>query len=121
MLSTQTAQQSLGMTWISIKTPAPHSIEHPSLSVLVSLGVLFGQTIKAAASASRVFEFIHLQPNVPLKGGVCPETVLGNVQFRNVGFSYPSRPEHRVLDNFSLDVPQGTTVALCGPSGKRVY
>ncbi|KAG0190262.1 ATP-binding cassette, sub-B (MDR TAP), member 8 [Apophysomyces sp. BC1034] len=94
MLSTQTAQQSL-----------------------VSLGVLFGQTIKAAASASRVFEFIHMYPNVPLKGGLVINNVKGDVSFSNVEFYYPSRPEHRILDYFSLDIPQGATVALCGPSG----
>ncbi|KAI8077225.1 P-loop containing nucleoside triphosphate hydrolase protein [Gilbertella persicaria] len=94
MLSTQTAQQSL-----------------------VSLGVLFGQSIKAAASASRVFEFIHLHPNVPLRGGIIMDHVQGDVVFDHIDFSYPSRPDHKVLDGFSLSVPQGTTVALCGPSG----
>ncbi|KAI8144113.1 ABC transporter type 1, transmembrane domain-containing protein [Fennellomyces sp. T-0311] len=94
MLSTQTAQQSL-----------------------VSLGVLFGQTIKASASAARVFEFIHMEPNVPIKGGNTLPNVWGDVQFRNMDFAYPSRPEHQVLDHFNLHVPQGTTVALCGTSG----
>ncbi|KAI9244986.1 ABC transporter type 1, transmembrane domain-containing protein [Phascolomyces articulosus] len=94
MLSTQTAQQSL-----------------------VSLGVLFGQTIKAAASATRVFEFIHLEPTVPIKGGNTLSNVWGDVRFQDIEFSYPSRPDHQVLDLFNLHVHQGTTVALCGSSG----
>ncbi|KAI8081342.1 P-loop containing nucleoside triphosphate hydrolase protein [Halteromyces radiatus] len=94
MLSTQTAQQSL-----------------------VSLGVLFGQSIKAHASATRVFEFIHQYPNVPLHGGSVILNVNGDVQFDDVDFYYPTRPEHQVLNGFSLRVPHGTTVALCGPSG----
>ncbi|KAI9497326.1 P-loop containing nucleoside triphosphate hydrolase protein [Zychaea mexicana] len=94
MLSTQTAQQSL-----------------------VSLGVLFGQTIKAAASATRVFEFIHMEPAVPIKGGDTLLNVWGDVRFQDIGFAYPSRPEHQVLEKFNLHVPQGTTVALCGSSG----
>ncbi|CAO3655748.1 unnamed protein product [Mucor fragilis] len=94
MLSTQTAQHSL-----------------------VSLGVLFGQSIKAAASATRVFEFIHLHPNVPLKGGYKLDHVQGDVVFHDIDFSYPTRPDQKVLDKFTLTVPQGTTVALCGPSG----
>ncbi|OAD69360.1 hypothetical protein PHYBLDRAFT_149758 [Phycomyces blakesleeanus NRRL 1555(-)] len=93
MLSTQTAQQSL-----------------------VSLGVLFSQTIKAAASASRVFEFIHLAPNVPLHGGLMLEHVGGDLEFTQVVFRYPTRLDQPVLDRFDLVVPQGTTVALCGPS-----
>ena len=96
MLSTQTAQQSL-----------------------VSLGVLFGQTIKAAASATRVFEFIHLEPAVSIKGGNTLSNVWGDVQFQDIEFSYPSRPDHQVLNSFNLHVPQGTTVALCGSSGKE--
>ncbi|CAO3638670.1 unnamed protein product [Cunninghamella echinulata] len=94
MLSTQTAQQSL-----------------------VSLGVLFGQTIKAHASASRVFEFIHQYPNVPLHGGSILLNVNGDVQFENIHFSYPGRPDHQVLNDFNLTIPSGTTVALCGHSG----
>jgi len=43
----------------------------------VSLGVLFGQTIKAAASANRVFEFIHTEPTIPLAGGIEPDHVKG--------------------------------------------
>ncbi|KAG1052937.1 hypothetical protein G6F43_004953 [Rhizopus delemar] len=94
MLSTQTAQQSL-----------------------VSLGVLFGQSIKAAASATRVFEFIHLQPQVSLRGGLIPDCIHGDIQFKNIDFSYPTRPDQMVLNKFSLNIVPGTTVALCGPSG----
>ncbi|KAI8982962.1 ABC transporter type 1, transmembrane domain-containing protein [Pilobolus umbonatus] len=94
MLSTQTAQHSL-----------------------VSLGVLFGQSIKAAASATRVFEFIHLHPDIALRGGYELTSVSGDVHFKNIGFSYPSRPDQKVLDHFNLQVTHGTTVALCGPSG----
>ncbi|GFP89502.1 ABC transporter b family member 1, partial [Phtheirospermum japonicum] len=34
-----------------------------------------------------------------------------------VDFSYPSRPENKVLSNFSLVVPSGKTIALVGSSG----
>ncbi|KAI8342780.1 P-loop containing nucleoside triphosphate hydrolase protein [Chlamydoabsidia padenii] len=94
MLSTQTAQQSL-----------------------VSLGVLFGQSIKAHASAARVFEFIHQYPQIPLHGGHSLVKVDGDIRFHKVDFHYPGRLDHQVLDKFDLHVPQGTTVALCGPSG----
>mgnify|MGYP000923280117 CR=1 FL=1 len=43
--------------------------------------------------------------------------VAGEVEFRNVDFCYPSRPESPVLVDFSLRVPAGHTVALVGPSG----
>ncbi|CAO3689522.1 unnamed protein product [Umbelopsis ramanniana] len=84
---------------------------------LVSLGVLFGQSIKAIGSATRVFEFVHAIPSVPLHGGVKLPYLDGNIRFDNVSFHYPTRQEQQVLENFTLDIPQGTMVALCGPSG----
>jgi ATP-binding cassette subfamily B (MDR/TAP) protein 1 len=45
------------------------------------------------------------------------ETVKGNIEFRNVQFSYPARPDIEVMRNLSLVVNQGETVALVGPSG----
>ena len=43
--------------------------------------------------------------------------VEGRITFREVHFSYPTRPEQRVLDGFNLTVEPGQTVALCGASG----
>ncbi|KAF4827050.1 ABC transporter B family member 6 [Colletotrichum tropicale] len=39
------------------------------------------------------------------------------INMRNLEFSYPSRPEHQVLHNISLQLDQGTYVAIVGPSG----
>ena len=50
------------------------------------------------------------------KGDVL-EKVVGHVELRNISFIYPSRPEVTVLTNFTLDVPSGTSFALCGQSG----
>ena len=44
-------------------------------------------------------------------GAVC-------LSFKNVRFAYPTRPYKYVLDGFSLDLCEGQTVALVGPSGK---
>lgn len=50
-------------------------------------------------------------------GGDTVEKVVGHIELRNVNFIYPSRPEVTVLSNFSLNVPSGTSFALCGSSG----
>ena len=39
------------------------------------------------------------------------------IEFKGVSFSYPQRPDSRVLDNLSLAIPAGTTCAVMGPSG----
>ena len=41
----------------------------------------------------------------------------GAIEFRNVYFSYPTRPEMSVLHGFGLEIGAGKTVALVGPSG----
>lgn len=41
----------------------------------------------------------------------------GRIEFKNVNFSYPSRPEDKVLNNFSCVFEPGKTTALVGPSG----
>lgn len=43
--------------------------------------------------------------------------VLGHVQFQNVSFRYPGRPDMPVLDQFDPDVAPGRTTAVVGPSG----
>lgn len=45
------------------------------------------------------------------------ESCAGSIEFRNVVFSYPSRPDHIVLNDFSLMIHPGQFVALVGQSG----
>lgn len=45
------------------------------------------------------------------------ENFEGSIQFNNVSFSYPSRPDQVVLQNLSFDVAAGEQVAIVGPSG----
>ncbi|KAL8445713.1 hypothetical protein Emed_005395 [Eimeria media] len=41
----------------------------------------------------------------------------GDIVFKSVTFSYPSRPDAVVFKNFSLTIPAGKSVAFVGPSG----
>lgn len=41
----------------------------------------------------------------------------GNIEFRNVKFAYPSRPDTPVLHDVSISIPAGKHTAVCGPSG----
>ena len=49
------------------------------------------------------------------ESGLKPSNVVGNIQFQNVSFAYPTRRETRVFEDFTLNVEPGTTVALVGP------
>eukprot|EP00931_Biecheleriopsis_adriatica_P049058 TRINITY_DN28367_c0_g1_i2.p1 TRINITY_DN28367_c0_g1~~TRINITY_DN28367_c0_g1_i2.p1 ORF type:complete len:301 (-),score=45.06 TRINITY_DN28367_c0_g1_i2:35-937(-) len=80
--------------------------------------------MEAVGSSRRVFEYYELMPsqsvvpNSQVEGRQIADADLrGSVQFRNVSFAYPGRPEDPVLQDFSLDVKAGSTVALVGTSG----
>ncbi|KAJ3199066.1 ATP-binding cassette, sub-B (MDR TAP), member 8, partial [Entophlyctis luteolus] len=85
---------------------------------LASVAVLFGQAVKAVGSASRVFEYIELQPRILVREKpVVLEEFKGQIEFKDVSFRYPTRKDQVVLDNFTLSIPVGKVVALCGHSG----
>ena len=44
-----------------------------------------------------------------------------HIQFKNVKFAYPTRPKKMIFDGFNLDIEQGSTVALVGPSGRSMF
>ena len=50
------------------------------------------------------------------KGEILKE-ISGEVEFRNVAFAYPSRPESKIFVNFCLTIPASKTTALVGRSG----
>lgn len=74
---------------------------------------------KAKVAAARIFKTIDHKPGIDRNAetGVELGSVTGHVEMRNVDFSYPSRPEVRILNSFSLSVPAGKTIALVGSSG----
>ncbi|KAG6435032.1 hypothetical protein SASPL_106681 [Salvia splendens] len=45
------------------------------------------------------------------------KSIKGDIEFSNVSFTYPSRPDMIILDNFNLTIEAGSKVALVGPSG----
>lgn len=74
---------------------------------------------KARVAATKIFRIIDHKPSVDrnAKTGLELDTVSGQLELKNVEFSYPSRPEIKILNNFNLVVPAGKTIALVGSSG----
>ncbi|TYG41088.1 hypothetical protein ES288_D12G146900v1 [Gossypium darwinii] len=71
------------------------------------------------AAAVKMFETINRKPEIDpynMSGKVL-EDINGDVELRDVYFSYPARPEEQIFSGFSLSIPCGTTVALVGESG----
>ena len=74
---------------------------------------------EASAAAERMLEVIRRVPKIDSESNAGEELarVAGEVEFKNVDFYYPSRPENPIFKSFSLRVPAGHTVALVGSSG----
>src|SRR5712664_3264670 len=68
------------------------------------------------ASAERVFEFLGATEETPDRvGATAPRTTSGHVEFDRVSFRY--LPDKPLIEDFSLDVRPGETVAIVGPTG----
>ena len=79
---------------------------------------VYAELQHAIASAERIFSMIDAVPSVvDLPGAKNPGTVKGDIVFENVTFAYDDEPEESVLEDFSLQVNQGETIALVGPTG----
>lgn len=74
---------------------------------------------KAKVAAAKIFRIIDHKPTIERnsESGVELDSVTGLVELKNVDFSYPSRPDVKILNNFCLSVPAGKTIALVGSSG----
>ncbi|KAG5875736.1 hypothetical protein JTB14_010724 [Gonioctena quinquepunctata] len=71
------------------------------------------------AAASKIFSVIDNNPIInESKGkGDRPDSIKGNIKFRNVKFHYPSRTDVPILQGLNLEINPGDTVALVGSSG----
>ncbi|XP_062983380.1 ATP-dependent translocase ABCB1 [Elgaria multicarinata webbii] len=73
----------------------------------------------ARGAAYAIFSIIDNEPQIDSfsETGYKPDHIKGNLEFRNVYFNYPSRPDVKVLQGLNLKVNSGQTVALVGSSG----
>ncbi len=84
-----------------------------------ALSEVVGELQRAAGAAGRLMELLATKPPLapPAEPEPLPEPAAGAVELDAVTFRYPARPEFAVLEDFTLRVAPGETVALVGPSG----
>ncbi|KAL5482696.1 hypothetical protein ACEPAI_9290 [Sanghuangporus weigelae] len=73
----------------------------------------------ARGAAAKLWATIDRVPPIDIEneGGLKLDHVDGRIDFENVNFNYPSRPDVQVVKDLSLSFPAGKTVALVGASG----
>ncbi|XP_070548799.1 ABC-type oligopeptide transporter ABCB9-like isoform X2 [Ptychodera flava] len=86
-------------------------------TALESVGNVYSGLMKAAGAAEKVFELLDRVPKIKNDGRLLPGNIQGELEFRNVSFAYPTRPDTDVLKNVSFKVSPGEVIALVGPSG----
>ncbi|KAI8081656.1 P-loop containing nucleoside triphosphate hydrolase protein [Halteromyces radiatus] len=85
---------------------------------LMQLPAYFSTIIKGRAAATKLFSIIDHIPNIDSDHRHKErDTIQGHIQFRNVHFAYPTRPDIPVLQGFDLTIHPGMTVAFVGSSG----
>ena len=80
---------------------------------------LYAQIQKAIGATERVFELLEETPEKinSKQNTTSIQKIKGNVTFKNVAFSYPSRKEIKVLKDVNFTANFGQKIAIVGPSG----
>ncbi|WP_171122334.1 MULTISPECIES: ABC transporter transmembrane domain-containing protein [unclassified Ruegeria] len=86
---------------------------------VAALSEIWSELQRAAGATERLVELLNAQDTVtdPISASHLPTPVQGEINFDQVTFHYPARPDVVALDRLSLSVKPGETVAFVGPSG----
>lgn len=118
------------MLWGTISDVAAGRLSGGSLTAFIftaglvtgafgALTEVYGDLLRASGAAERLNELLNEQSEIkaPANPAPLPQPPLGSLAFEHVTFRYPTRPEVAALQDFSLEVARGETVAVVGPSG----
>jgi len=93
-------------------------------AMLVAMGVatmseVYGDLQRAVGATDRLVDLMTAKATIlpPDSAAVAASNLAAEVSFKQVNFSYPSRPAQKALEDFSIHIPEGKVVALVGPSG----
>ncbi|XP_047236280.1 ATP-binding cassette sub-family B member 9 isoform X2 [Girardinichthys multiradiatus] len=82
-----------------------------------SIASVYTGLMQGVGAAEKVFEYLDRKPKHPAEGTEAPDKCTGLVEFNDITFAYPTRPEIDVLKGVSFTLRPREVTALVGPSG----
>jgi ABC-type multidrug transport system fused ATPase/permease subunit len=87
---------------------------------VAGLGELYGKVQSTLGASERILEILD-EPTEPTHqpriAGLASLEIRGDIDYQNVVFRYPTRPDLPVLKDINFDIQAGEKIALVGPSG----
>ncbi len=107
--------QTQAFTWIQIHTCLVPSRVSQS-TAFAGFASLFASIMTAVGATERVYQILDRTPLLDNTAGalISAESLRGEVEFRGVSFSYPTRPDAAVLSGASFRIQPGTVAAIVG-------
>lgn len=120
----------IAVIWIGIQATIDGSITSGQLGQFVlytifvatsgaALAEMWGEVQRASGAMERLMELLQSKPMIvtPAQPIGLPDPGAGRISIEDVSFNYPSRPNQPALQNLSLEIEPGETIAFVGPSG----
>ncbi|KAL6716829.1 ATP-binding cassette permease mdl1 [Lecanora helva] len=86
-------------------------------SSLFGLSGFWSDLQKGVGAATRLFELQDRKPTISPTAGHPVTSARGPIRFSNLSFSYPTRPAVSIFKDLDFTIPQGSNIAIVGPSG----
>ncbi|KAJ3695069.1 hypothetical protein LUZ60_000446 [Juncus effusus] len=89
--------------------------------IIIDAGSMTNDLAKGSDAVASIFEVLDRQSMIPQENQKTEKNqqkrIRGGIELKKVNFAYPTRPQCQILQDFSLEVKAGTSIALVGQSG----
>jgi len=79
----------------------------------------FSSIFQSLKTCEKIFAVIDYEPKIKINrpDAIIPESTKGNISIENISFAYPQKEDVPVLEDISMEIPGGSSVAFVGHSG----